>query len=676
MRILIVIALFLSANVSAQQDTIHIEQLDQTLFIRETKLRSILLFSEFRPINFFYSNVFEYKGKPFTGIAVGKSYLKHQVLIELREGRILHLRDYQPIGSISYKFDRMANDSSLAVDSSFFYDTTLQWRHSSRLFMRGEKMRVCFQSRYNEVSNGYYPRCSGSEWCTDDHWSYVESKDGFQREPMPHGWRQGDYEPLTEHTNWSEYSLDSTLVAMYATDYNERKYGIYLGFWPNGKLRESGWYTDDQKDGSWKYTDSTGMVIMEEWYSNRPDGQYMRHNLDSVKKYFPNGFLRSFRSGREMYDTCYDVSSGEYYELGHTYQQINIEWYDNGNRKSWKAEGFYECNDSILTDTVYKSWYTNGNLQMIVQENNICTQFFADGNVKSLGVPYYGAARHGRVLIVDSIKGVLTDRVYFEGQLKVVHDSAVVRAEAGRADELAGAAIMGLYPKMVVRAGGGCYFPDKVYHPGWKDSLYVPGKVVDSLAIGMYSVWRSFPDTAIALRDSLFAFAKQFHPSKNEWYYTVEFVYADTATAMRNVRLGRIVTGNQQADAFFQSTGCKAVSCKHKGGKFRYGTFEMIIIAPRPLNFTAFFRLLCGSNSYVTMYCGRKPWQLAAVQTTPVMYDLTRSCVTDPGYYCPPRSYYIFTITGYRHRIIFYVNSDNTTDFPGTGEATDYYLTQ
>ena len=45
-----------------------------------------------------------------------------------------------------------------------------------------------------------------------------------------------------------------------------RKDGPYFLYYENGKLQISGWYTDDEKSGEWKYYDDKGKLLKTEHY--------------------------------------------------------------------------------------------------------------------------------------------------------------------------------------------------------------------------------------------------------------------------------------------------------------------------------------------------------------------------------------------------------------------------
>jgi len=47
-----------------------------------------------------------------------------------------------------------------------------------------------------------------------------------------------------------------------------QKDGPYFFYYENGKLKISGWYTDDKKSGAWKYYDEKGTLTKTEKWAN------------------------------------------------------------------------------------------------------------------------------------------------------------------------------------------------------------------------------------------------------------------------------------------------------------------------------------------------------------------------------------------------------------------------
>ena len=47
-----------------------------------------------------------------------------------------------------------------------------------------------------------------------------------------------------------------------------QKDGPYFFYYENGKLKVSGWYTDDKKSGAWKYYDEKGTLTKTEKWAN------------------------------------------------------------------------------------------------------------------------------------------------------------------------------------------------------------------------------------------------------------------------------------------------------------------------------------------------------------------------------------------------------------------------
>lgn len=109
MRKLCLLLLLLPMFACAQRDTIRISQLDQTLFF-QPRIQSILFEGRVRPINFFYSNTFEFRRKPFTGVAI-ETHEGKRTTIELRDGKILHLEEFNvTLSTKEYIFVRFASN--------------------------------------------------------------------------------------------------------------------------------------------------------------------------------------------------------------------------------------------------------------------------------------------------------------------------------------------------------------------------------------------------------------------------------------------------------------------------------------------------------------------------------------------------------------------------------------
>lgn len=653
-------------------DTIQIKQLDKKLFGDPSRIESILD-GEFRPINFFYSNVFEYKFKPFTGVATGLSKRKNKIVIELKQGRIQHIREYFLQGNLGYKFDRIDADTLLAVDSSFNFGL---WRYTSRLIFQNGKMKLNFEAPYHRMYNGIFPACDKGAFCTDDGWSYIEMREGFQCEPTKRGWRQGDREPQIEGTHWTEFSFDSVLIATFFSDDEDRKQGMYFEFWPNGRQAAFGNYEDDWKSGHWTYHDSTGLLIREEWHSlsgYSPD----EYNMDSVKTYYPDSSLRAIERRTWCATRVYYSSDSTDYEVNWKYKYFQFEFYPDGKRKVLQQQDCYRI------DTLLAYWYPGGQLSHIELSDQTSFEYYANGQIKSTGLRFfiYGS-RQGDVKEFDSTGVLFVDRTYVDGKAVAVRDSfGAIKNErrSHLSDSLSGAAVIGCFPENYVSTGVNQHWLNygKSNIPAWKDSVFIPQGVVDSLSYAVAGAFMIFPDSLRERRDSIFEYAAAFHPSDSVWIYTVSMGIPDTNAWIAQCKSGKLWTANAITDKYFAQVGYEIVSWKVLGNPYgqvwdsgRYVAHywcAAVISVKRPLNFIYFKQLDTDGYHQVQIKCGDETDYFYG-------YRLSRRCRKDHNnpredQECIDENYLTFYIQyksnqyeRFQNRYFFIINSDSEVD--------------
>lgn len=671
----------------AQKDTIGIQEIDKRLFGGEPKLYEILVHSEFRPTNFFYSNVFKYKRKPFSGVAIGNSEMQQHIILELTNGRIQRIRQYDRAGHITYKFDRIDSNLVLAIDSSFTFGSSLQWRYATKMTDGRDELRINFQTPYNRIYNGVFYKCDGGDFCTDDHWSYLEVKKGFQKEATQRGWKQGDYESFIGGTRWMEYSMDSFLLATYFEDDKGRKQGLYMEFWPSGKQAVFGYFENDLKTGRWKYFDSTAAMVREEWYSigrAEPDDW----NLDSSKTYYPDSALKLFEKGIYVEFRQYDYDDSSQFEVDWHYQQLRIEYYNSGQRKSLQQYGCYD------TDTLLACWYSNGQLSRLELSDRISREYYSNGQLKSSGLPFVNAgARNGDIKEFDSTGRVLIDRTYVDGKVVAVRDSLAGKMNEEReriSDSLAGAAVIGCFPENYVSTGVNQPWLNygKSNIPSWKDSVFIPSEILDSLSYVVAGVFMKFPDSLHAVRDSIFQYASEFHPSKHVWIYTVSAGMADTSSWIEQCRNGMLLTDNPSVDQYLDGIGYNIISWEvagyphgHVWDSGRYVpnySCRATISVRQPLNFIYFKQLDTDSYRWVQIKCGDET-------DYSYQYRLSRRCRKDYNNHredqvCVDENYLSFNVLSkpskygrLEYKYFFIINSDSQVDLKFRANETSHY---
>lgn len=160
--------------------------------------------------------------------------------------------------------------------------------------------------------------------------------------------------------------------------------GKWKDFYPDGKVRAEGQYTDSRRSGQWKYYDENGKTEQVGYFNNgRPDGVW--------KWYYDNGtILRE----EEYFQGLRDGSFTEYSRSGEIIAQ---GMYSDGERNGeWKfsSENNREEGKFIigLRDGTWKSYYSNGKLRFkgdYVQGNPDGTHYFYYENGKVKEERYY-----------------------------------------------------------------------------------------------------------------------------------------------------------------------------------------------------------------------------------------------------------------------------------------------
>jgi antitoxin component YwqK of YwqJK toxin-antitoxin module len=675
MRLLICFFLLCSLPALARKDTIPISDLDKELF-GESELERILSNGS-QPINFFYSNVFKYRLQPYTGMAIGESSSNYTSVVEFREGRIIALKEY--VGAyIRYSYRRIDSDSLLAVDSTHvsYAGKAGVWSEKSRLYYAHDSLRVktCYGPYY--ISNGYYRKCKGGKTCTDDGWESIEVRDGYQRENCWNSncyWREAWFENGVLASAWTAYFADSTVSAVYHETANGLKQGLYVDFWPNGKICRSGFYIAHREDGKWVYYDSSGILLKEDWYS--ADKMMYGTFLDSTCEYYSNGNRKYWFEEVYKRDSCFDPDVHEELFIDESANfRVTRSYYENGSPKDVEFDVDSECGYTNQ-DTLYAQWYASGQLEYIERNGTPSIRYFQNGKINSVGVSRWDQVRHDSVVIFDSTGKVLIDRTYNKGKLLNVRDTNYYHIDSVRlalAKQVAGAAVLGLFPHNYVMAGGS--EPYNFYHapdPAWRDSLYVPAGIIDSIAYTAAGALLALPDTIDMNR--VLEFAVNFHPNPSEWIYTVHMLSTDTAQWIATLQRGLINTGNYSANDYLQRLNPEILSWKIGGTAVRFDEHNkhiekrwcmVVIKISRPINLMCFHRMLFRSECDVRIYCG-------TIESPCYEYRLIRNTSYSYEYTIDEKlmnAYSVFYVVNrqchpdHGSSFQFYINSDQTVD--------------
>lgn len=671
MRVLVFLLVFVPQLLFSQQDTIDIHQLDQNLFSKPM-IQNILFEGTSRPINFFYSNVFEYRRKPFTGIAVELRNDK-RFTIELSNGRILRLEEYSTNSNrLQYCYRRLEDDTLLALDTTNMYNVSVR---SGKLYRRGAELRMVYNWNEGSVYNGRYEKCSGGDKCTDDGWTYQELADGLtiSNSPGSNGWTTYLYKDGNLQSPVKKFSEAGVLLESYDVDERGDRDGLTVENWPNGKLMAFGRYKYHAKYGMWNYYDSTGHLYKREWYSR----VYFDYNqMDSSKTFYTNGAIQKFWSEVYHIEKC-----GENEEFIGTWTEI--EYYRNGKPqyRYTSSDEFY-CFENHRNDTTHVWWYPDGSIKSIIA-GGMKKEFYRNGQLCSIGLPAEGVPRNGVVRQWDSVGTIVFDRTYLRGRLVEARDESYGKVDTTReklALQMAGITAMSFYPFPNIFAGPGGevnYFLNAQL-PDWKDSICIPDNIIDSVSYSIAGAYLLMKDSSAELLDSIFSSAIDFHPSPGVWYYTLEVVNMDSGEWNQTCRKGFIRSGHGQSDFFLEQEGYEIISFGNGTSAWNNSSYVgwVVIKTKRPINVIAFYRNAAGAHQNMILYYGSDP-----KQSREVRFYFVRNCDGDLQYNCKDQAYATFFISRrsatqnhYGGSFVFIVNSDQTVDYAGHIPWGNFYL--
>lgn len=614
MRLLILLFFLLPIFANGQSDTVDLSEIGKPL-VGKSHLAILLLERPYWSMNFLHANTFRYKLLPFNGVAKGIRKDHGYVVVNFVNGKIVHLERYYSTryAGLVYKYDRLDGDT-LAVDSSFNIDGNRDCVSSTILFRRDGHLRQETKQRGGYVFNHYVIEDSGDKYGTWNGFDYITVTDGYQKLWYKTGYKAGYVRNDTMISPWRVYDQGGHLRAVY--EVNGAKYrhdaynGKYTEYWPNGEIGGVGYFKNDAKTGHWKYFDSTGVFCREEWYSY----ELGESNLDSIRTYFPDSVLQLFEKRIFIETRQYDDDDSSQYDIERHYQYLRMECYYNGRKKSMQQRGCHEI------DTLLACWYINGQLSKIELSNRDSREYYSNGQMRSSGVPYVKmGARHGDVKEFDSTGLVLIDRSYVDGKVVTIRDTNGWKKDEERiriGDSLAGAAVIGCFPRSGATTGINQHWLNygKSNIPSWKDSIFIPSQVLDSLSYAVAGAFLKFPDSLRNKRDSIFQYASEFHPAQNEWIYTVSMGIPDTGTWISNCETGKLWTRNPIVDQYFEKSGYDIISWDVLGNPYgqvwdsgRYVAHywcRAVISVQHPLNFIYFMKLDTKGYNAVHLECG------------------------------------------------------------------------
>jgi len=199
---------------------------------------------------------------------------------------------------------------------------------------------------------------------------------GAYRNKVPVGIHR-EYGPDGKVINAFIYNDVGTLSSEGIVDEAGNRNGRWKDFYPDGKVKAEGTYTDNRQTGSWKFYNNSEKVEQTGFFNNgRPDGIW--------KWYYPNGALlreeEYFQGQRDGAYTEYSVE-GEIITQGqYSDNEKNGEWkYKSGD---YTEEGKYIIG---LKDGLWRSYYSNGKLKF---KGN-----FVQGNPDGQHLYYYENGR-------------------------------------------------------------------------------------------------------------------------------------------------------------------------------------------------------------------------------------------------------------------------------------------
>ncbi len=680
MRFLLILFAIIPTALFSRSDTIAVSDLDKKIF-RKSEVETILIDGETHPINYYYSNVFKYHHRLFTGVAVQKKRPYRNLVIELKNGRIEHLREMTTSGLVVYRYDRIGYDSLLAIDSSFYSGHSATWFQSNKLYREANNLRLLRFNNEHDIYNAYFPRCITGGKCTNDGWGITEVRDGYQREQGNISWSDCVYQNGVAVRDWRIYYPDSSLRESYFVNAKGKQDGPYEEYWPNGVIKTKGVNRNSDPDGKWQYYFPSGSLARIEWYSfpvYYDDDVF----LDSAISFFENGRIQTTYRVNCYRDSCEDDPGIMIISEEWSREEVRKSYYQNGNQHELRCIRYWDCNPPDPLDTLVALWYESGSLCRISFVNGDSREYYAGGQPKSTGISWWWwNARNGIVQCWDSTGALILDRTYSQGRVLVARDSNNGRIDTMRKNlgkRLAGAAVIGCFPENRITAGNAqplSYYKANI--PTSKDSMFIPVAIVDSLSYTVAGAFLSMPDSLRLVRDSMFEYAMAFHPSPDEWYYTVYMYSADTLSWKQQCDSGNISTGNNKIDEYFRTVGSKVMNRKvgqaysfwidYQKQYQKHWWCSVMIKVPKPLNFVYFQNLTFGTFEQVQLHCGSGLYH-------PFDYRLVRHCKKVENGECREDDFVTFSISRlilpeYSNKIDrsyhFYVNSDQTVDFKG-----------
>ena len=218
------------------------------------------------------------------------------------------------------------------------------------------------------------------------------------------------------------------LVAEGITKMNGKKNGSWKTFWPNGKIKTSGTYEDDQPVGLWLFFRENG--------DKEQEGKYDRGELDGLWIWWhATGDIHR----KEEYSN--GALNGLFVELDTLGQSLVKGWYENGER-----EGFWRIS---VNDDLIEGRYLFG------QKDSVWTESYGDGSPRfrgefAFGQPvgkhkyfhpsgakaeegkYESGVKHKKWRTYDQKGVLLHEYLYKYGKLRRIDGSKVDRRRDGK----------------------------------------------------------------------------------------------------------------------------------------------------------------------------------------------------------------------------------------------------